>query len=600
MSSATDPASATTTSPGSRPAPTLRVLVLADLAAGRVEPPCKVTADDVMDHLARLAPTLSLRVPNRLGVGAQELACSLSFRALDDFHLDHLARAHPLLQAVARVRGVLAIARDGKTTAADVCRQALDAAGDGDLGIALHEKLEARPVAAPARSGGSPVDSLMGMVDVAPPSPTATTGLLDALVAAVSGPPGELDRPALEGAVRAFDNRLTLQLAALADAAPLRDLEAAWRGLNHLLRRVSSTSPVTVEIQPTAKPDLLDTFYDTHFEREHAGESDSPLGLVLAPFAFDRTPRDIEDLQHAARMASSLGVPFLLEVAPEFFGVKQAGLVVAMPDLIGKCRGPEYAKWNRLRADDASLWLGLAFNRLLLRPAWGEAGAEVASFGWDSAVAGAANRPLWGSGAWALGAAVLQGFAAEGLRFPVAGVEGPGVLTDLLTRATRVGKGEPVELAVEAALSDQKALELIESGFSPLVGQPGLGQAYFLSAPSARTVTRYESEEATTASFRLATLPYQLFASMAAQALARAARQCGSGLGEDGVRSRIHAAMLDFLASAEPTTMPEEVDVEVIGSPNSAHLLDVAVRLRPMFPIYGGPADLVLGTQALR
>ncbi|MCU0291359.1 MAG: type VI secretion system contractile sheath large subunit [Thermoanaerobaculaceae bacterium] len=600
MSSATDPPAAITTSPGSRPAPTLRVLVLADLAAGRVEPTCRVTLGDLTDLLARLAPALSLRVPNRLGVGPQELACALSFRALEDFHLDHLARAHPLLQAVARVRGILAAARDGKLAAADLRQQVLAATGDTDLGITLREKLGTHPATEAARSGGSPVDSLLGMVEVAPPAPSASAGLLDALVATLSLSPGAVGGPVVEGAVRTFESRLTLQLAALADAAPLRDLDAAWRGLELLLRRVSPSSPATVEVQPTSKADLLDTFYDTHFEREHAGEVDPPLGLVVAAFAFDRSPRDIEDLQHAARMAASLGVPVLLEVAPEFFGVKQAGLVVTMPDLIGKCRGPEYAKWNRLRADDASLWLGLAFNRLLLRPAWGEAGAEVATFGWDAAAAGAANRPLWGSGAWALGAAVLQGYAAEGLRFPVAGAEGPAVLTGLPTRVTRVGKGDPVALAVEATLSDQKALELIESGFSPLVGQPGLGQAYFLSAPSARSVTRYESEEATAASFRSATLPYQLFASMAARALASAAHQCGSGLGEDGVRSRIQAAMLDFLASAEPTTVPEEVDVEVIGSPDSTHLLDVAVRLRPVFPIYGGPADLVLGTQALR
>lgn len=600
MSTVTDPVSATATSTGSRPTPTLRALVLADLAGGRVEAPCTVAGGDVSAHLARLEPALSLRVPNRLGVGPHELACSLSFRCLDDFRLDHLARAHPLLQAVARVRGVLAMARDGSLAQADVRQGVLEAAGDGDLGSALRERLEARPAAAPVRSGASPVDSLLGMVEVAAPAPTTASELLDTLVAAISGPPGEPSRSAIESSVRAFDSRLTLQLAALGDAVPLRDLEAAWRGLELLLRAVIPTSKVTVEIQPTAKVDLLDSFYDAHFEREHSGESEPPLGLVLAPFAFDRTPRDIEDLQQAARMASSLGVPFLLEAAPEFFGVKQAGLVATMPDLIGKCRGPEYAKWNRLRADDTSLWLGLAFNRILLRPAWGEVGAEVASFGWDSTVAGASNRPLWGSGAWALGAAVLQGFAAEGLRFPVAGTEGPGVLTGLLTRVTRAGKGEPVALAVEAALSDQKALELIECGFSPLVGQAGLGQAYFLAAPSARAVARYDSEEATTASFRSATLPYQLFASMAAQALARAARQCGSGLGEDGVRSRIQAAMLDFLASAEPTTVSEEVDVEIIGSPDSAHLLDVAVRLRPMFPIYGGPADLVLGTQALR
>jgi len=596
MSPTTEPTAATPAIPGLRPISTLRVLVLADLAAGHAEAPFPVAADTLAAFLERTAPSLSLRIPNRLGIGPQELACSLSFRTLDDFNIDRLVRAHPLLQAVARVRAVLAAAGDGQPPAADLLRSVLDACGEGDLGIAIRDRLGSNPVAVPTHSGGSAVDSLLGMVEVAAVPPAAAIGLVGSLVAVLTGHGAET----LDGALRAFDNRLTVQLAALADAAPLRELEASWRGLQLLLDRLRPGAPVVIEAQPTSKLDLLDSFYDTHFEPEHGGQADPPLGLVLAAFAFDRTPRDIEDLQHASRMAASLGVPFLLEAAPEFFGVKQAGLVATMPDLTGKCRGPEYAKWNRLRADDASLWLTLAFNRVLLRTAWGEAGAEVTGFGWDGAAAGAANRPLWGSGAWALGAAVLQGFAVEGLRFPVAGAEGPAVLTDLQTRVTRIGKAEPVALAVETAISDQKALELVESGFAPLVGQPGLGQAYFISAPSARAVARYDSEEATTASFRAATLPYQLFGSAAARALAIAARGCAAGLGEDVVRARIHAALLDFLASAEPTTVPEEVEVEVIGSPNSIHLLDVAVRLRPVFPIYGGPVDLVLGTQALR
>lgn len=596
MSPTNEPPVATPALPGLRPISTLRLLVLADLAAGRGEAPSPVTADTLASFLERTAPSLNLHVPNRLGIGPQELPCALAFRTFDDFNVDRLARAHPLLEAVARVRATLEAARGGRPLAAELLPSLLDACGGGELGTAIRERLVSNPVEAPAHTGDSAVDSLLGLVAVAT-VPPPTTGLVEGLVNVLTGPGTE---SALDDALRILDNRLTLQLAVLADAAPLRDLEASWRGLRLLLERLRPDAPVVIEVQPTSKLDLLESFYDTHFEPEHGGKTDRPLGLVLAAFAFDRTPRDIEDLQDAARMAASLGVPFLLEAAPEFFGVKQAGLVVAMPDLAGKCRGPEYAKWNRLRADDASLWLTMAFNRVLLRPAWGDAGTEVASFGWDGTAAGAANRPLWGSGAWALGAAVLQGFAAEGLRFPVAGAEGPAVLTGLQTHLYRIGKAEPVALAVETAISDQKALELVESGFAPLVGLLGLGRAYFLSAPSVRAVARYDSEEATRASFRAATLPYQLFGSAAARALAGAASECAAGLGEDVVRARIHAALLDFLASAEPITEPEEVEVEVIGSPNSIHLLDVAVRLRPAFPIYGGPVDLVLGTQALR
>lgn len=581
---------------GGSPGP-FRVLVLADLAAGRSESTRRLRAGDQAAFLREAEPVVQVRVANRLGVGAPELACTLSFREWADFEPARLARAHPLLGALARVRQVLAQAVAGEVPAGDLAAQLRAAAGETDLCSTIESS---SPPAAPApgHAAGAPaVDSLLGMVDVpASAAPRAPGSLAEALAGAVSAGHG----PAVESALRAVDHRLSLQLAALADCAPVRELEAAWRGLDLLRTRVAADSPVIIEVQATTRAEFLDSFYDTHFAPEHAGETDPALGMVVLGFAFDRTPRDTEDLQHVTRMAASLGVPFLAEVAPEFFGVKHLGLVTTMPDLARKCRGPEYAKWNRLRADESSLWLALAFNRPLLRPAWGEPGAEVTGLEWDTTAAGAANRPLFGCGAWTLAAAVLQGYLAEGLRFPVAGAEGPAVLAGLPTRPARVGRTETVTLAVEAALSDAKALELIESGFAPMVGAAGSDRAHFLSAPSAHTVVRYDTEEATAASFRSATLPNQLFASVAARALHKAARSLARGLAEDAVRQQIQNALLTMLTGGESAPAPEEVEVEVVPGADGPHLWDISVRLRPAFAVYGGPVDLVLGTQTLR
>lgn len=575
-----------------------RVLILADLAGGVADAPSRtVSSHGCAGLLKEVEPVVQVRVTNRLGVGAPELACTLSFREWADFEPARLVRGHPLLAALGRVRGVLVQATTEELPAAELAARLLGAAGDSELRGAV-ESSSPPATAAPSRTAGAPaVDSLLGMVDVpAAAAPRTPGSLAEALAAAVAAGSG----PAVAQALHAVDQRFTLQLAALADSAPVRELEAAWRGLDLLLHRVAADSPVLIEVQPTSRAEVLDTFYDTHFAREHAGETDPALGMVVLAFAFDRTPRDIEDLQHITRMASSLGIPFLAEVAPEFFGVKQLGLVTTMPDLARKCRGPEYAKWNRLRTEEDALWLNLAFNRPLLRPAWGEPGAEVAGIGWDATAAGPANRPLFGCGAWALAAAVVQGYVAQGLRFPVAGAQGPAVLTGLPTRLTRTGRAEPVVLAVEAAVSDAKALELIESGFAPLVGTAGSDQAYVLSAPSTHAVTRYDTEEATAASFRSATLPNQLFAAVAARTLQKAARSLPRGLTDEEAGTRIHGALLSMLAGGEPAPAPEEVEVEVVPGADGPHLREISVRVRPAFPIYGGPVDLVLGTQALR
>lgn len=589
MNSDTGTTSAVTPPSGPRRGERLRVLALADLAAGRTEATRRIEAGTVQAALAALAPTVQLRVANRLGVGAPELACTLSFRSFDDFAPERLARAHPLTAGLYRLREVLAPAVGGQVGPGSLSERLREACGDGELAALVNTR--------PAPAASSPaVGALFEMVDLPTAAPAPTAPLGEVLAAAVSAGGG----PAVERALAAVDYRLTLQLASIADAPPLRDLEAAWRGLELLLARVPSGGRVLVEVQPVPRADALDAFYDEHFEREHAGETDPPLGLVVVAFPFDRSPRDSEDLQVLARMGASLGVPFLGEVGPEFFGVKQLGLVATMPDLGRKSRGPEYAKYNRLRSDESSLWLALACNRPLLRPAWGEPGAEVRGLGWDAAAAAGANRPLYASGAWALAAAVAQGFQAEGLRFPVAGSEGPALLAGLPTHSVKVGKAESVALPVEVPLSEQKALELVESGFAPLVGVAGSDRAYFLSAPSVHAVTRYDSEEATAASFRAATLPYQLFASVAARELEAAARSCPPRVDADGVKAHVRAELLQFLASAEESPQAEEVEVEVTPAANALHQWDISVRLRPAFTVYGGTVDLVLGTQAMR
>ena len=435
MSSDTATTSAVTSTFGSHPAPVLRLLVLSDFAGGRAEAPRWVELDGLESLMAALEPTVRLRVPNRLGVGAPELACTLAFRRLADFAPERLARGHALTSTLLRIREALADGADGRTGAGQLAERLLVAAGDSELASLVRERPAAATTASP--SGASAVDSLLGMVQVPTVQATSSLALETALGAAAAAGSG----PAVAAALAAVDYRLTLQLATFADAPALRELEAAWRGLELLLARVQPGGPVQVHAQPASKDDYLDSFYDTHFEAEHAGEVDPPLGLVVLGYAFDRSPRDTESLHHAARLASSLGVPFIAEVGPEFFGVKQLSLVATMPDLGRKSRGPEYAKWNRLRADESSLWLALAFNRVLLRSAWGEPGAAVAGFAWDAAAAGAANRPLFGSGVWALAAAVAQGYLAEGPRFPMAGAEGPALLSGLVIRMARVGKG---------------------------------------------------------------------------------------------------------------------------------------------------------------
>jgi type VI secretion system protein ImpC len=489
----TEPTPAPLTVPEvSRRAAALRLLVIADLAAGREAGPVPVEkgAGGVDAALAAFGPALSLTVPSHLGSGARELAVSLRFTGLDSFRPDAVAQQVP----------------------------ALAAAGGADSG------------------GGSPLDALLSQIEL----------------------PAGMDNVAR-------------QVAEIANAAPFRSLEAAWRGAALLARRAAAHPEIRLEVLAAPREDFLDVFFEKVFPAEHEGSSDIPLSAVVLGYEFDRSPADVEVLRNAARMGESLRVPFLAAVGEAFWGLRQAKLLAGLPDLVRKLQGPEYAKWNGLRAEEVSLWLSLAANRVLLRDAWS-----------------ADDKPLWGSGAWALGAVLLQGFTAAGVSFPMTGKEPPALLADL---------GEP---PVEVLLPDQKVLELLQVGLVPLAAAKGEPTAHLPGAPTLHAPKRYDRAEATLSSAAVATLPYQAFAGAAAHVLQELGREIGPGLGADEVKRRFEGGLLAFLASAEEAPAAEEVEVEVQPEAADPLLWEVIVRLKPRFQISGGEVDLVLGSAVLR
>jgi type VI secretion system protein ImpC len=390
----------------------------------------------------------------------------------------------------------------------------------------------------------------------APPAPAAgAPDPLDSLLA-------QVEVPALQGALSPID----AQVAEIVQTEAFRALEADWRGVDFLARRAATFPDVEIEILAASKEAFLDAFFETVFPAEHEGTAEVPLSAVVLGYDFDRGPADVETLRNAARMGESLRVPFLASVGAPFWGLKQVKLLAGLPDLVRKLQGPEYAKWNGLRSEETSLWLCLAANRILLRSAHG-----------------ATDRPLWGSGAFALAAVLAQGFAAGGVAFPLTG--DPARLADL--------PGEP---AVEVPLPDAKAQELTRIGLAPLVSTRGEAAAQFPSVPTLHAPKRYVNDEATRAAAVAATLPYQAFAGAAAHALAALAREIGGGLAPEEIKSRFETGLLAFLAGAEEAPTPEEIEVELQPDPEAPGFWEVMVRLRPKFQISGGEVDLVLGS----
>ena len=587
---------------------TLRLLAIADLAPDYDGGPLPVDKESFASVLERLAPEVEVEAPDRLGSGRKSLTCSFVVGSMDQLHPDGVVEAVPILRGLAEARKLLAQCLERKMELDDIRERVVEAFAGTDLS----ERLRASRDQGAPRGGSTgsstvgqgetgAIDSLLDQVDV----PESVAGeprasdLVDMLAAVVVPASVPIEREHLESLIREIDLRLTRQVAAIQEQPKLQKLEAAWRGLKFLVDRLDFRAALQLEVLPAGRGDFLERFFEHVFHAEYEGRSEPPLSFVLADFGFGRSVPDLETVRDMARFGQSLNVPFVAAMDPSYWGVRQARLVTKLPDLIQKAQGSEYAKWNRFRAEPLSLWIFLTANRFLLRPGWAEAVRPLRGFTWCAE--GDGEKPTWGSPVWAVGAALGQSFAEAGIRFPCAGATSPGVLEDLPVVVRSERTGEPQASPLEVDLEDQRAFQLAQVGFAPLVSQIGSDQVHFSQVPSFHKPARFEDEEATRASFLGATLPYRGFAGAVAHELDRIGREIGGGMAPDDVSERIRQALLGMLAPFEEAEQEQgSVKVEVEDNPDEPGLLDVTARLQPGFQIYGGPVDLVVGTSVLR
>jgi type VI secretion system protein ImpC len=586
-----------------------RLLVVSDLAPDFDGGPIAVDREGFESVLERLAPHLELEPPDALGSGRPVLPCSFAVTSMRHLHPDGIVEAQPLLASLAQARTLLEECLDQKVGLDDIRDRVVQAFAGSDLADSLAKAVSGGPpetVSEPTGTaegeGGDAIDTLLSQVEV-PGSSTPgakAAGLVEMLTAVFVPSSGvRVGRDHLEGLIHEIDLRLSRQVAAIQDEPKFQRLESAWRGLKFLVDRLDFRGRTCLEVLPASRDEFLQRFFDTVFHAEYEGTSTIPLNMVVADYGFGRSVPDLEAVRDLARFGESLSVPFVAAMDPSYWGVRQAPLINKLPDLVQKAQGSEYGKWNRFRSEPSSAWVVLAANRFLLRPVWSEARQPPELFTWcpddgDS-------QALWGSGVWAMAAAVGQSFAASGIRFPCVGPGSPGVVEDLPVVIRQTGSDEPKASPLEIDLEDRRAFQLAQAGFAPLVAQVGSDQAFFNLVGTFHKPARYEDEEATRESFLAATLPYRLFAGAVAHELDRLGRAIGAGVAPEETAETVRQSLVAMISPFEEgDPAPDAVEVEVEQNSDEPALLDVTARIRPGFDVYGSSVDLIVGTTVPR
>jgi len=318
-------------------------------------------------------------------------------------------------------------------------------------------------VAAPRPATGATLDDLMAsMRPRLGPGPGVSREILFRSLADFSP---EALRLALPAAVSPDESWKAVD--ALLHAPRFQAIEAAWRGLDRLLRQAGDGRDVEIDVLDLATPALRaspDRIFGGPERACAAVLVDSDIGGALADGAF---------LREVAALAERRRTAVLLGAAPSLLGLRHAAHLPGLSDPADRLDAAWGGGWRAFRASDAARWVGLTINRFLLRPVYTqEAGAHA-----ETASPGRPDDYLWGRGVWLAGADLVRSRRDRGDPLTLSGIVPERLHLELPVWTWSSPGGARRSSSLEAALDLEAVQPLVRSGLSPLFESAGAGSA---------------------------------------------------------------------------------------------------------------------------
>lgn len=464
--------------------------------------PIFVDRDDLDAAMAKLGASLRLRM------GAGGPAVDLVFRRLDDFEPDQLYTQHPLFAKLRETRERLedpatyaetanAILGAGTVKQAAPKRKervarAADAEVPGafDLGNLLDQAVEATEAHEEGREAPKPKDQL-------------STFLEDVVAPHLE----EKRDPQAEELSEKVGEAAHAQMRALLSQSAVRALEAAWRGLDFLVRRLETNPRLKIYIVDVTKEELAasvgqaDDLQRTPLhallrEGPAGAEEEQPWALLVGNYEIEPTIEDTDLLARLGMLGALAQAPFVSAADPRWIGSPSL-LTHPRPDDWGHELPADVGElWDGVRRLPESAYLGLALPRFILRLPYGENTEPSEELdGFEEMPDGLNDQQfLWGNPAIAVAVLIGQTFTQSGWQMRLGPLRQIGDLPLYSYEELGTWQSRP---PTEALMSDTVAEQVAGEGFMPLLGARGrdaamLFQFRSISAPLPSLAGRWQ------------------------------------------------------------------------------------------------------------
>jgi type VI secretion system protein ImpC len=400
-----------------------RILVAGDFSggSGKNRRTIEVDPDNFDAVMGRLAPEL------RLPFGGGE--ATIKFRELDDFTPDRLLQNVEPFQKLRELREGL---EDGSIAPPPPASRTASAGSGSEL---------PRPA-----SGADLLRDLMG--EPAPAAaPAKRMSDWDQMLHEIVAPyavPGENPRRA--EMVAQTDRAIAGEMRNLMHHPKFQALEAAWRGLNFLVRRLETGDTLRIFVLDLPREALT-------VEELRRAVDDDPWAVLAGLYYFEA--KDQELLMKISLVAHIAGAPFIAGL-----GLGEVGIEKPFAEL----RKSTYAQY-----------VGLALPRFMLRLPYGKNGLETETFAFEEQNEKPDHeRFLWGHPAIACAYLLGESYTRFGWAMR------PNAVRDIegLPAHTYKDDGETVlKPCAEVLLTDEAAEVLLERGFIPLASMKNSDRA---------------------------------------------------------------------------------------------------------------------------
>lgn len=256
---------------------------------------------------------------------------------------------------------------------------------------------------------------------------------------------------------------LSLLLTHILHDETFQALEAAWRGLDMLVRGLDTDSLIHLYILDITKEKLTADLKQTADIRDTAVYESLPgrWGLIAANLSFDREViTDVEALERISALAQALGAPLIAEWLTSREESTKAE-----------------AAWQALRRTPAAQYVALALPRFLLRLPYGKDTAPVDGFEFEEMKGEPAHREyLWGNPAFACALALGRLYEQQNSLAPI-----PAYLrlSGLPMHIVDVAGTKQARPCTEVLLSDNDCHALLEEGVLPVAAVKGTDSIVF-------------------------------------------------------------------------------------------------------------------------